>query len=422
MQVPHFAEKVALSFLALALGAISAARAQDPSINNWGAPPWQTADVWVDNDGDGALNEIGEPSRGLAVPNRLFARVRNLGSIAANNVTVSFAYAPYGLWAPASWADFAPIQSAVVSLGAAGSSSDETTIEVPWDLGDLSEDNGGAWGGFTVGDFDHFCVLVQLAFPGDTDTTNNVAQSNFGHVPLAQQKVRFLVKNPRQLPATAEVLVDAAPRGWRFALEGAQAGSRFVLQPGETQLLSLALVPAGATVGEESAIRSARGNVALRLDGEIVGGISFLAGEEQELPTAAFPPAGGVLGPYLIGTWDLRHQRTVIQIVNPTGQPLAILTAFFDADERPLACVRERLSANDLLEVDVRRHVRDRVGVVKVVALDDAGRPVSGVVGNQRQLWRSFFSRERVRAETALHVIPAEILAGDMEMIRKACP
>jgi hypothetical protein len=127
---------------------------------------------------------------------------------------------------------------------------------------------------------------------------------------------------------------------------------------------------------------------------------------------------GGVAA-YLIGTYDLREDtRTFLHLLNPSGENVELLIAFFDDAERPVGCARDRLTPNDLLELDVARAgPQARLGVVKVVAFEP-GRPVptARIAGNQRIL----FGRDRV-SETALHPVPDPILKGDLERIRRAC-
>lgn len=416
-------------FLCLFLGLLSVAPAMaqpDPSIRDWGnppgtPPPWQTPDIWVDNNGNDIPYEANEPALGIS--NRLFARIRNLGSIATGEVQVRFAFAPYGLWAPASHSDFKEIGEDPITVPPL-SPGEEKTIEVEWDLSDLTENNGGAWGGFTVNDFTHFCVLVTLTSEGDANPSNNIAQNNFGWVPIAPGKtsvVKFLVANPKAQPATAELLLDGLPERWQLRLDGLQRG-RNTLRAREVRLVTLSFTPPPQET-KTAAPLAALGNIALRLDGQIVGGISMDA-HEPAAAKSLFPPAGGSLSPYLIGTYDLRQrQRAALQILNPTGRPVRVLVAFFDDDEKPQACLRERLSANDLLEIDVRRHVRTPVGVVKIVSFEESGdQPVAGIVGYQNTHVRRLFWGLRLGTQAPLHSIPAEILDGDMEMIRRACP
>jgi hypothetical protein len=411
-------------FASLLLGASSAWAQADPSIRDWGSPPgtpppWQTADVWVDNDGNGTGNEVGEPSKGLA--NRLFARVRNMGSSPANNVTVRFHFAPYGLWSPASWGNFKEIMVVTgVNLGPAGSPTAEQLIEVPWDLSNLSESNGGAWGGHTVSEFDHFCVLVRIEMPGDANPSNNHAQNNFGNVQTVFGKpfsIKLLVPNPTQIEARGALLARGLPEEWRPRFEGVPDTKGFALKPREFRVVTLTFQPPPVRGEEAKPIRQ-QVDLSLQVGGKMVGGVSFETTVSKALPIL-FPPAGGVLSPYIIGTWDMREGRaTMLQLVNPTGQYLYLWVAFFDDNEKPLKCVRERLSPNDLLELDVRRVVEKGYGVAKVVAFStgDFTRPTAGVVGYQRQ-----FIKDGSFSEAPLHTIPVEILKGDFRFIQAAC-
>jgi hypothetical protein len=406
-------------FVALLLGASAASAQSDPSIRDWGSPPgspppWQTPDIYADNDGNGIGNEPGEPSKGLT--NRLFARVRNLGSSPANNVTVRFHYAPYGLWSPASWAHFKEI---AVVTGVNLAPGAEQLIEVPWDLSNLSENNGGAWGGYTLNEFDHFCVLVRIELAGDANTANNHAQNNFGSVQTVfgeAMSLKFMAANPRRADARGELLLRGIPDSWKLRFEGIQEPKEFMLKGGEQRLITLTLTPPPARSPEDKPLKQ-HVDVALRLDGEVQGGLSFDVAVDHARPLL-FPPSGGVLSPYLVGTWDMRSGRSsVLQLVNPNGRYVYVWVALFNEDEKPLKCLRDKLSPNDLLEVDLRRVLQEGFGVVKVVAFSDDGfqRPVAGVVGYQRHFTKYGFS------EAPLHPIPLEILKGDLRLIQAAC-
>ncbi len=397
--------------------------APDPSIKDWGSPPgspppWQTTDIWVDNNGNGIHNEVGEPSKGMT--NRLFAKVRNLGTSAANNVTVRFAYAPYGAWGWASYSDFKEIAVVTgVNLTAAGTADAEKTIEVAWDLSNLSENNGGQWGGYTVGDFDHFCVWVKVEYPGDSNDGNNNARNNFTNVQTVFGKslsLKLIVPNPWKRAANASLVFRGLPENWQLAVKGIDNYREFTLKPGEYRLVTLILTPP-AQPASTSVIRQ-NVDVSLRLDNKIIGGVSFVATVEKEKP-AAFVPADGVLSPYLIGTFELRGGgRTILQIINPTGRYLRVMAAFFDDNEKPLKCIHDKLSPNDLLEINVLRlGLPAKFGVVKIVSLNEKEDvPETGLVGYQRH----FFKGVGV-TESALQSIPSEILKDDLGFIWKIC-
>jgi hypothetical protein len=88
-------------------------------------------------------------------------------------------------------------------------------------------------------------------------------------------------------------------------------------------------------------------------------------------------------GDHLVGTFDLRGGRgAVLQVINPTGQELLLLAAFYDGSGTPLRCRSQRLPADGLAEVDVRKEgVKTSLGVVRVVAVAEGrGRPVAGLI------------------------------------------
>lgn len=414
-------------FLALCgciiLWASTALAQSDPSIRDWGSPPgspppWQTADVWVDNDGNGVVNEAGEPSKGVV--NRLFARVRNLGTTPANNVKVSFHYAPYGLWSPASWASFKEIMVVTgVNLGPAGSATAEQTIEVPWDLSNLSENNAGGWGGHILNEFDHFCTLVRLEMPGDANPGNNHAQNNFVNVQTVyggSSSLKLLVPNPGPAEVRGELQLRGLPADWVGRFDGV-IPKELVLKPREFRVVTLTLQAPRAPAGDVKPTKQHM-DLSLRLGGQVVGGVSFDITATKSLPIL-FPPSGGALAPYMVGTWDLRDGRaSTLQLVNPTGQYIYAWVVLFDDNERPLKCVREKLSPNDLLELDVRRLVEKDVGVAKVVSFNnsDFTTPTAGLIGYQRLL-----TKVGSLSEAPLHQIPAEILKGDLSLIQAAC-
>ena len=405
--------------------------APDPSINDWGSPPgspppWQTSDIFVDNDGDGIHDEaedistgqLAEPSKGFK--NRLFAKIRNSGSSTASNITLRFAYAPYGAWSPASISDFKEIAVLTgVSLGPAGSSDAEKLIEVEWDLTNLSENNGGNWGGFTVGDFDHFCVWVRIESAEDSDTTNNKAQNNFTNVKTVfgkAHKMKFLISNPEKKEANASLIIKGFSKDWKYKVDGVKNHRKFVLKDKEVRLIVLTLIPPDQFRGKEPLKDNV--DISLKLNKKIVGGISFTATivEEKARP---FVPSGGVLSPYLTGTFDLRDGgKTVLHIINPTAKYLRVMVAFFDDKEKPLKCIHEKLTPNDLLEIDVRKYdLEARIGVVKVVSLHtEKDIPETGIVGYQRH-----FFKDMGVTEAVLHPVPSEILVDDLKHIWKIC-
>ncbi len=188
----------------------------DPMITPWGArtdqpPYWQTPDIYVKD----AADNLAAPLKGQV--NRLFALVTNIGDADAVGVSVSFSYAPYG--AGTSNNTNKAIDTVVVDIP----QGTAVEVEVAWDLSDLTEDNGGTWP-LPLGDFDHFCVKVDITLAGDADPCNNFAQNNFSNVADADGdsdgETRFVIGNPAREPRWVSVLPDGRwPRDWMVTLD-----------------------------------------------------------------------------------------------------------------------------------------------------------------------------------------------------------
>ena len=146
----------------------------DPMITPWGArtdhpPYWQSPDIYV-KDAGGA---IAPPLKGQM--NRLVALVTNIGDVDAIGVDVAFSFKPYGMGTSGNAEKTIGTDNLDVAAGAS------VEVEIPWDLTNLADTNGGQWP-LPLGNFDHFCVVVRLAHGPDVDTCNNAAQNNFGDV------------------------------------------------------------------------------------------------------------------------------------------------------------------------------------------------------------------------------------------------
>ena len=412
----------------------------DPSIRDWGntygtSPLWQSADVWCDNNGDDIHNDIGEPSKGMV--NRLFARIRNLGGTTATNVKVTFAYAPYGAWQWSSYPDFMLIDEASgITLTAAGTPDCEKTIEVAWDLTNLSENNGAKWGGYTVADFDHFCVWIKVEAGGGGDAlpNNNDARNNFTGVSVAagtSSAFHFMIVNPDEKnSAEAALVLNGMPENWRFRVQGIDDYRKFSLKPKEKRMLTFSFRP--VVTGRDLRINQ-NVDVSLKLNGKIGGGISFLA---TNVPVAkiVYSPADGMLSPYLTGVYDKRNEANAwILIVNPTGGPLLVRVAFFDDKSNFIICREKRLGPNGLWEIDLQSNddpelhkiLEGRFGVVKAVSYGPGNgyhtrypelMPKRGIVGYQRHS-----VKDNNWSEAPMFSVPTDILMGDLKNIPNKC-
>lgn len=132
--------------------------------------------------------------------------------------------------------------------------------------------------------------------------------------------------------------------------------------------------------------------------------------------TALQAQEGGMFSQYLVGTFDMRNGYALLHIINPTAKNIETYIAFFDDNEKPLRCVKEKLSHNDLLELDVRKlELKAKFGVVKIISLRD-GKPFPGIVGFQRH----YFEKIGV-TESNLASVPSKILDEDFSIIKEIC-
>jgi len=127
----------------------------------------------------------------------------------------------------------------------------------------------------------------------------------------------------------------------------------------------------------------------------------------------------GAASCYLIGTYDLREDAvTTLHIINPTGHSVPVYAFFFDDSEKPLACLRSNLSANDLWEIQVNKlglRPKAGFGVVKVITFFNGPVALQGIVGNQR----ISFGAPGV-SETGLHPVQPDLIREDYSKVLSA--
>lgn len=261
-----------------------------------GYPAWwqlyRTPDVFVDNDGNRTakvdsstvpnfkyydnVDLAGEPCIGMD-DNRLFAVIRNIGNTNAQNVKVSFSYCPYGSVGGANFFGyFKSIAEVYVDLAA----NEEKEVEVPWDLGDLSENNGGQWPA-PLSNFNNFCVNVKVEHANSVNPKQEV-QHNFKNIISAAQFIpdSIVVANNDNNVKICEIIAPNLPEGWRLQVRGLaekilvisnRNGVKFELKSRERKLLTLTVF-AGATGNESTPIE-----VTVLMNGMLIGGFSLLA-------------------------------------------------------------------------------------------------------------------------------------------------
>jgi hypothetical protein len=282
----------------------------DILIRSWGTPQsqgypawWQwyrSPDVFVDNDGNRVakidastvpnfkyydnVDLAGEPCIGMN-GNRLFAVVRNIGNTNAQNVKAAFSYCPFG---SVGGINFFGYFKLIAEVYFDLSANEEKEIEVPWDLSDLSENNGGQWPA-PLSNFSNFCVNVLITHKDSVKPTQLV-QHNFKNVISVSQFVpdSIIVANNDRETKLCEIVAPKLPSGWRLLVRGldqgilninSRAGARFKLEPGERKVLTMTIM--AGEMGDESTPVE----VSMLMNSSLVGGFSLLAKKMASMPT-----------------------------------------------------------------------------------------------------------------------------------------
>lgn len=212
----------------------------DPAITPWGAPPYETPDIWIDSDKNGwdvyrykdaAGNPIGQGDDAwVNHQNRVYVRIRNLGTQAASNVRVQVEVnQPPGMGdAGPGWAGIGTIIFGTVPAG--GATVQDFVLWTP-----------------TVGA--HTCIRATIEdSPGELSTTNNRAQENVSAFetstgsPWEPIEMKLMVYNPHQDErTTAQFVVRDVPEGWGIVIDPPE----LELDPGGSGSVYFAAHPAG---------------------------------------------------------------------------------------------------------------------------------------------------------------------------------
>ncbi len=216
------------------------AQPPNPRITPWGAPPWETGDVWIDSekngwgtfkyvDGSGAPIGNGDDSWVNHV-NRVYFKIRNGGLGDATNVRVEvYANSPPGMGDRGP--DWAYVGTAMFpSIAAQG----EQVGYVNWTP--------------TLGE--HTCLkVVIVATDNETSSGDNVAQENVvawdtsANSPYRARCSRFNVHNPFENRATpVYFLMRDIPAEWKVQIEP----PRLTLPPGGSDQVCVVIFPSDA--------------------------------------------------------------------------------------------------------------------------------------------------------------------------------
>lgn len=248
----------------------------DPQITPWGwswgykNPFFKSSDIQIQ---DTQGRQIVNPEMGRM--NTIVARIRNLGDQEAENVTIEFYYAPFGIGV---W-NYKLIGSKTINLTVGGAQA----VPIEWDLTDLNETNNGAWT-HPIKDFDHFCLRVEVKHPDDINPSNNITRHNFAlkrPVPIpggqsAAINAKLLLCNPFDSVEEVQIFIDPS-----YFIEAASARPRIKkpftikLNPMERKYLNLD-IPFPFFQGPNAYYGETRtANIYMKIRGEFIGGISY---------------------------------------------------------------------------------------------------------------------------------------------------
>ena len=193
---------------------IEALEQPDPRITPWGAPAWESSDIWIDSEREGGgwddpATAVPKPSNGEAAwvdhVNRAYARITNVGAGDATGVSVRFKVNTPG------------------GIGDAGQFIDLVTpapVDIP------AGESRNVYAEWTPTVESHTCLKAEIEHvPGEADIFNNFAQENVTHFYTGSnspwQPVTFPVRvaNPFKEAKRVFLEIRGLEEGWkaRFA-------------------------------------------------------------------------------------------------------------------------------------------------------------------------------------------------------------
>ena len=241
-----------LAWYAVGLQPVGTPYGADVTFLTWGAdwwmsrpyigvpsPDWSSVDLFINNGGTSEWNakvnvlSSGSPTQ---FENKVYCRLRNVGTAQANNVQVQFEYAKCtsggATWLPMTDKD-GNIQVLNAGNLAAGASNfpdsaqntPPATAMVKWWIPPIES-------GETV---DHYCIRARTFSISDANTHNNEVQSNIAYVAYVPGSFHmgFFANNPLQRAIPLELkLTNTLPKGWNVQL--LEQVNQTILKPGES--------------------------------------------------------------------------------------------------------------------------------------------------------------------------------------------
>ena len=295
------------------------------------SPDWSSRDLFINNGGASEWNaKVNVIDGGMPTQyeNKVYCRVRNVGTQTANNVQVQFEYTKItsggGAWLPLTDKD-GNIQTLNLGNLAAGASnfpdSDQDTppaaAMVKWWIPPLET-------GETV---DHFCLRARVFSISDVNSFNNEVQSNIAYtayVPGSGLRAGFFVGNDRREPIPVElVIAHTLPVGWKFGLVEPVQG--MILKAGETRRVHAIIeaAPAHGAQLEPPFDGRIRGEISGAHAGAYTGNLfqSRLSGGQFTAQVAVNIEDGANLSGRLTGVLHLATARFEGKVVGAIQRP-----------------------------------------------------------------------------------------------------
>lgn len=215
---------------------LKAMQRPDPKITPWGAPPWETPDIWIDSEREGggfdAASAVApKPDNGEAAwvnhVNRVYAKITNVGAENAHNVRVHFKVNVPG------------------GVGDAG-----TFVELPTVVPGLVDIPAGesryVYAEWTPTVDQHTCIKVEIdPITDEADTNNNIAQENVHNFysgassPWHTVTIPVKLANPFSEKKQIFLTVNGLTTGWTASLDHKWV----MVDPGAFKYINVTLTP-----------------------------------------------------------------------------------------------------------------------------------------------------------------------------------
>ncbi len=275
------------------------------------SPNWASLDLFINNGGSSDWNAVVNASGSeVEFENSIYCRVRNVGDQDAYGVWVGLEYAkistaPTG-WQPVTDKDGIE-QQLLIGTMTAGSSTFEMSAQdtppesagVKWYIPPLDPGE----------EVDHYCLRATVHAAGETNTTNNVVQSNIAYTTLVasgSHTMAFMIGNPTDEAIGVDLRVrHSLPKGWRAVIR--EKLDDVKLAAGEERRVHIDLErPAGSPDFEAPFDGALRGTIGGMITGSFSGLLTDAHEKEHRLlgRLSARVTHGGTLVGHFEGTLD----------------------------------------------------------------------------------------------------------------------